>query len=283
MKIHKYFLIPFLGVNIVSGTASALVVTTTTDGTALVNEIVGTGITTSNISFTGSNVSAGLFTDGLSSGLSMESGILLTSGNAADAVGPNDSDATSTNNGLAGDADLNSLIPGFSTNDATILEFDFTTAGGDLFFNYQFGSEEYNEWVNSSFNDVFGFFLDGVNIALIPGTATAVSINNVNELLNSTYYNNNDPSDLGIPTPFDIEYDGFTTLFTAQALGIGAGTHTIKLAIADAGDFILDSGVFIQAGSFSDTPVSEPSVLALLGLGFLGMVFAKKRRQSRRN
>jgi hypothetical protein len=182
-------------------------------------------------------------------------------------------DNTSTNNGLPGDTDLDGLIPGFFTLDATILEFDFETAGGDVFFNYIFASEEYNEFVDSEFNDVFGFFLNGVNIALIPGTTTPVSINNVNLGVNSAFYNNNDPSDLGTPTPFNIEYDGFTTKFTAQALGLGAGTHRIKLAIADAGDRVLDSAVFIQAGSFSDTPddpQKTPEPASLLGLVLVG-------------
>lgn len=61
-----------------------------------------------------------------------------------------------------------------------MLEFDFTTTGGNLFFSFVFASEEYNEYVNSSFNDVFGFFVNGVNIALVPGTSTPVAINSVN-------------------------------------------------------------------------------------------------------
>nr|WP_281250717.1 choice-of-anchor L domain-containing protein [Hydrococcus rivularis] len=162
--------------------------------------------------------------------------------------------------------------------DANILEFEFESAGGDLFFDYVFASEEYNEFVNSIFNDVFGFFLDGVNIALIPGTSTPVAINNVNSGSNSAFYNNNDPSDLGTPTPFNIQYDGFTKVFTAKALGLTPGKHKIKLATADTGDRILDSAVFIKASSFSDKPtdpgkqVPEPaSVISLLALGAIGM------------
>lgn len=262
-----------------SGSALALTVTATNDGNLLASTILGSGITISNVSYTGTAASAGTFTGG--SVIGMESGIILTSGAAVNAQGPNTNDASTANNGLAGDANLNSLIPGFTTNDATILEFDFESAGGDVFFNYSFGSEEYNEWVGSAFNDVFGFFLDGTNIALLPGTTTPVSINNVNLTTNSSCYNNNDPSN-GIPTPHDVGYDGFTCLLTASATGLTAGTHHIKLAIADAGDFILDSGVFIQAGSFSDTPtdVPEPATLGLFGLGLLGMGLARRRKNA---
>lgn len=260
----------------------------------MVNTILGSGITVvgGSVNYTGASGASGTFTDGLSSGIGIDTGIILTSGQASSAVGPNDEDNTTTINGFGGDSDLDAL--GFSTNDATVLEFDFETAGGDLFFNYVFASEEYNEYVNSGFNDVFAFFLDGVNIALIPGTTTPVSINNVNggnplgtDASNSAYYINNDLNDGG--PFFDIEYDGFTTKLTAQALGIGAGTHTIKLAIADVGDSILDSAVFIQGGSFSDTNPGDPnkvpeptSTLGLLAMGALGGTSLFKRKKENR-
>lgn len=265
--------------------AMALSVTTTNDGSVLAGTILGGGVTITpgSISYSGAAGASGTFTDGVSSGLGIESGIILTSGSAASAVGPNVNDATTTINSLGGDADLNGLIPGYTTYDATLLEFDFTTTGGDLYFNYVFASEEYNEWVNSSFNDVFGFFLNGTNIALIPSTSTPVAIDNVNTAVNPAYYNNNDPSDTA--TPFDIEYDGFTTVFTAMALGLGSGSHHIKLAIADAGDHSLDSAVFLQAGSFSDEPtngVPEPSTLLLMGSGMAGLALFRRKFPAQR-
>lgn len=211
----------------------------------------GPGIVISNPSYTGVASASGTFTGGLSAGIGIDSGVILTSGDASDAVGPNSAINTQTNNGQAGDPDLDALIPGFATHDAVILEFDFTTTSGDLFFNYVFGSEEYNEWVGTAYNDVFGFFVDPagpppqVNIALIPGTSTPVSINNVNLGSNPAFYINNDVG------TYNIEYDGFTKVLSAQFLGLGPGTHHIKLAIADAGDFILDSAVFLESASFT--------------------------------
>ena len=184
------------------------------------------------------------------------------------------------------------MSTGLTTLDATVLEFDFETLGGNLFFNYVFASEEYNEFTNTIFNDVFGFFLDDVNIALLPAGAdtsngTQVSINTVNgggpafgvDATNPGLFNNND-LDNGGPF-FDTEYDGFTNVFTATALGVGAGTHTIKLAIADTSDGVLDSAVFIQGGTFSDTqtPVPEPSTLLLLSMGLVGLVVGRKRTE----
>ena len=57
-----------------------------------------------------------------------------------------------------------------------MLEFDFVPADTTVSFRYVFGSDEYNEFVDSGFNDVFGFFVDGVNCATVPETDTAVSI-----------------------------------------------------------------------------------------------------------
>lgn len=273
-------------------TAQAISIIPTSNGNDLVQEILGSGITIApnSINYTGAAGASGFFTDGLSSGIGIDSGIILTTGSAENAIGPNSSDEKTTQNGLPGDSDLDGLIPGYSTQDATILEFDFQTEGGNVFFNYVFASEEYIEWTNSKYNDVFGFFLNGENVALIPGTSTPVAINTVNGGISGTnashpeYFNNNDLDNGG--GHFDIEYDGFTNVFTVKVLGLSAGTHRMKLAIADAGDQSWDSAVFIEAGSLSDMSnddpqslqdVPEPSVLiGLFALGFAGSFLRKK-------
>ncbi|QTA81127.1 PEP-CTERM protein-sorting domain-containing protein [Desulfonema limicola] len=257
-----------------SAPAFAMTITGMDTAENLAQEILGSGVTIFNVSYTGATAASGYFSGGIDAGIGIESGIVLTSGYASNLNGnSNTSDSITGNNGLSGLSELNTLIPGYSTYDATVLEFDFQSDADSAYFNYVFGSEEYNEYVGSAFNDVFGFFIDGVNYALIPGTTTPVSINNVNNWSNSAYYNDNDPG------PYAFEYDGFTNKLTTEILGLNAGqTYHIKLAIADAGDYILDSGVFIQGGTFSDQPVPEPATILLLGFGLLGLGIRGRKR-----
>lgn len=213
------------------------------------------GISTSNITYTGANVAGGTFDNALPNGIGIQEGVILSSGAIANAQAPNNSDSKTTNNNNPGDVDLDAIVNGYTTYDASVLEFNFTLPTETSFeFKYVFGSEEYNEYVNSSFNDAFAFFVDGNNIALLPSPPapanTPVSINSVNTGSNSAFYKNNDPSDLGSPTPYSIQFDGFTTVLTAKAT-VSAGTHHMKLAVADAGDHSYDSAVFLKGSSFA--------------------------------
>jgi len=270
-----------LGVSLIAASAMALTVSPTSSAQTLAETILGEGVTITNATLKTAGTAAGTFAGGGNIGI--DSGILLTSGSVNVALPPDTSEAAGVANAVTGDSNLNSLIPGYTTYDATVLEFDFTTDTGDLYFDYVFGSEEYLEWVNSSYNDVFGFFVDGQNVALVPGTNTPVSINNVNPGKNSAYYVNN------VNNSVATQYDGVTKVLTASVLGLSAGSHHIKIAIADAGDYILDSGVFIQAGSFQSTPTdnvvpelsssSATSALALLALGAF-MVMGRRRQMA---
>ncbi|MBC8883454.1 choice-of-anchor L domain-containing protein [Flavobacterium piscinae] len=143
--------------------------TTFTPAQLVQDVLLGGGVTVSNITFNGSAVNAtvardqaGYFTTGVTpTNLGINSGIILSTGNAQLALGPNNQNNASqvTATPSAGDADLASLANGGIQN-TSILEFDFIPTGTELSFNFVFGSEEYPEFVNSTFNDVFGFFLE---------------------------------------------------------------------------------------------------------------------------
>ncbi|HMG16311.1 MAG TPA: choice-of-anchor L domain-containing protein, partial [Saprospiraceae bacterium] len=194
--------------------------------------------------------------------LGLKKGFLLTTGSALNAVGPNDTPAKYTGIGSPGDNDLDylSVVQGNGTlsHDACILELDVYAAGDELSFEYIFGSEEYPEWVGTSFNDIFAFLISGPgvvgdpnignqkNIAILPDNTTFVQINSVNDETNWEYYRNN----FGSPS---IQYDGLTSDFkgikkslTARQKVTPCNTYHLKLAIADRQDPIYDSGVFIS-------------------------------------
>jgi len=236
----------------------------------LADNLLGDGVTISNLQYTGVNHASGLFTNAESAGFGIDEGIILSCGYAENIVGPNSSPAISAGNGEPGDSDLDTLIPGYSTNDASVLEFDFVADFNSITFTYVFGSDEYLEWVDSSFNDVFGFFLDGQNVAKIPNSTDPVSINNVNHHSHTDYFINNDIHSgpgMGYPpsTVYNTEADGFTTSLSVSAAVTPGESHHIRLAIADAGDSALDSWVLIKAGSFSSEVAQSPLSLNIAG------------------
>lgn len=227
------------------------------------NTLIGSGVTVSNVTYTGAANAIGTFSTGaMATNLGFPAGIILASGNVSTAIGPNTQGGAGTALGTPGDALLNSLIT-TPTYDAAILQFNFVPLSDTIKFRYVFGSDEYPEFVNSSYNDVFGFFVSGGydpvtwtpfnnrNIAIIPNTVnTPVSINNVNNgtnnagpCMNCAYYVNNNGG-------MWLQYDGLTTVLTAWLKVIPCVSYSIKIAIADAGDQILDSGVFLEANSF---------------------------------
>lgn len=184
------------------------------------------------------------------SALGLDAGVLLTTGKIANAVGPNNSEEKTHSQGTSGNSLLNS-VTGRTTYDACRLEFDVIPGGDTLRFNFAFASEEYNEWVGSQYNDVFGFFISGPgivgdpgignqkNIALVPGTNQAVTINNVNNGSNQAYFMDNAGGQ-------HIQYDGITRGMQAVSAVQPCQTYRLKLIIADASDRKFDSGVFVE-------------------------------------
>lgn len=253
--------------------------------------LVGQGVDVNNVSFTGDNVQRGFFNGassniGINSGIILSTGNVFVATGPNDlnnATQPEDSGCGTPDDpppltgpgGLCrpGDSDLNNILAGSTqTFDAAVLEFDFIPQSDIIRFNYVFGSEEYPEYVCSDFNDVFAFLISGpnpvggnyneVNIARIPGTAIPVAINTVNPgqpgsqgspfgcvgsagtLGFSSLYNNNNNGTT-------VQFDGFTDKLEAFANVIPCQTYHIKIAIADAGDGVLDSAVFLEENSFA--------------------------------
>jgi gliding motility-associated-like protein len=228
--------------------------------------LIGPGITVSNVTYRGQLQQFAFFSNGSSTALGMNEGIILCTGNATQ-INQNGSSFMSTSLGGNGIPELNAFISNV-THDGAVLEFDFIPQDTMLSFYYIFGSEEYPEYVCSSFNDIFAFLISGINpaggmyvdenIALIPGTNLPVAINTVNSgspgtygsasnctslSYSSLYVNNNGSNQKPV-------FDGFTVPLAAVAKVIPCQTYHIKLCIADVSDGIYDSGVFLKRNSF---------------------------------
>lgn len=267
----------------VGGLRAQLNVTVSQNPAQLVqNVLLGGGITVSNVKFNGVVVNtpqqgSGAFTNGATTNLGLDAGIILSSGLATSIPGPA-SDFGSDALGTGSDPDLVAITTAGNTiEDKSVLEFDFIPNGDSVKFNYVFGSEEYPDFnCSAMYNDVFGFFLSGPgisgpftnnakNIALVPGTNLPVSIANIHgsdgfgcQAANAQFYVNN-------ANGTTITLNGFTTVLRAEAAVTCGLQYHIKLAIGDAGDQIYNSAVFLQAGSFASSGQVVPSLNAYGG------------------
>ena len=253
------------------GQESVLTVDPNYDAQTLVNDVFASGTceTITNIEAIGADAGLGFFS-GAENIVGFDRGIIISTGNVSSAPGPNQrNDTGAALVGQTGDQDL-SFIAEEDIFDHVGLEFDFIPLDSTVTFRYIFASEEYCEFVNSNFNDVFGFFVSGpglngpftdnaINAALVPGTNDAVSINTINHTVNAGAYIPNELSADQILCGLDqvvnpklqlIEYDGLTTVLTAELRLFPCETYHIRLVIADVGDADLDSAVLLEAGSF---------------------------------
>jgi hypothetical protein len=243
---------------------------------SLAQSLAGAGVTVSNVKYTGNARAAGSFIGGTGS-IGFENGVVLSSGKtqtystdepcSGGVEGPNtcyeaaegkaegpSGVSNSTAFGSAGDTQLTELS-GFETFDASVLEFEFVPQHSTLQVSYVFGSEEYSDFANTEFNDVFAFFVNGTNCALVPGTTEPVSVNTINngndqEGGDATSHHAEFFRDNVRPNPtIDTQMDGLTTVLTCNATVNVGVKNKMKLAIADASDEVLDSAVFLEAGS----------------------------------
>ncbi|MCW4468387.1 T9SS type B sorting domain-containing protein [Flavobacterium sp. MFBS3-15] len=218
--------------------------------------------------------SFGYFTAGASS-FPFANGIILSTGFAASAPGPNNSLLSEGNTSWGGDADLEQALGVNGTINATVLEFDFTPYTSHISFDYIFASEQYLTSINSpnqcNYTDGFAFLLKKANstgaytnLAVVPGTNTPVRVNTVRgqgvcPAANEQYFDQFNPSN----SP--INFNGQTVILTAESDVEAGQTYHIKLVIADQGNNLYDSAIFLGGGSFSATLDIGPDRLIAAG------------------
>jgi len=259
--------------------------------------LIGANVTISNVTINGSaleitNDQLGTFTAADSAAwlLGVDAGILMTSGIATNAMGMNTVCGKSDDTQGDGDGDLD-LLAGSprSTHDASIIEFDFYPSYDTIKFNYVFSSEEFYTFCNTQYNDRFGFFLSGpgiigpfsndaINIALMSGTSQYVGINTLCDDPLSNWCNAPETCIRTNPNPpcrscancddprghgRHLQYNGSSYVLTAFYIVQPCQLYHIKLAIADAGDHILDSGVFLEKNSFTSSGMQVYSTFSI--------------------
>lgn len=271
MDRMQRIILGFIAIVLTSSTLNAQITTTTPNITpvqAVEDILLSAGVNAFNITYNGSAANANNQQanvqefDATNTGFPLAEGVLM-----------------STDGPTLNDPDLSTLTGGSYTNGA-IIEFDFVATGDTLSFNYIFASSEYTSYTCSSFNDVFGFFLSGpgingpfsnnaVNIATVPGTSVPVAINTVNSgtsssastaecdaadpnwQSNSVYFTTgNNTLFSSSPSPMS-SFNGSTVVLPANADLICGDTFHIKLAVSNDVDQALNSGVFLEAKSFT--------------------------------
>ncbi|RZJ69954.1 MAG: fibronectin type III domain-containing protein, partial [Flavobacterium sp.] len=214
------------------------------------------------------------FEQGLSN-FPMSKGIVLSTGNAMNAPGPNNSNLSEGGFTWTGDTQLFNYIQGLgidpgltSYNNATVLEFDFVPLTDHMSFPFIFASEEYGTF-QCSYSDAFAFFLTNeagvtTNLAVVPNTSVPVSVVTIrddayngfntcasaNEDYFGTYYGDDG---LGAdPMAAPINFEGHTISMLAESDVVIGQTYHIKLVIADRNDQSYDSAVFIGPFDIGD-------------------------------
>lgn len=282
----------FFSLMSVGSVSAQLAITSSTNATQMANLLAGSGVTISNAVVNcaqGIYNGAGTFSNGNSTNLGISSGVILMTGDVT-MVDTNSTILSSISGNNTNDANLDA-ISNFPTYDRCTLEFDVVPLGDTLQFRYVFASEEYPEYVCSTWSDVFGFFVSGQNpsggnytnknIALVPNTNLPVSINSINPGtpgLFATGFCNLPGESLAYSSLYvdnssgtTIVFDGFTRVLTAKIPVVPCQTYHLKLAIADVDDQAFDSGVFLQANSISSTHVTVQSE-TVYGSGFQNAV-----------
>lgn len=232
----------------------------------------------SNISVLGGNFASGQQSYGYfnagSSTFPFADGIILSTGRAVAAQGPNSS-LLDDGQGMdwPGDTDLEAALEINNSINATILEFDFIPLGNKISFDYILSSEEYHDNAPCRYSDGFAFLLKEVggtggykNLAVVPGTTIPVKVTSVHpeiggnggcEAQNEEYFG----AFNGFEHP--TNFNGQTVALTALSDVTPGVLYHIKLVVADEGNYRYDSAIFLGGGSFKiETDLGKDRLLA---------------------
>ena len=200
----------------------------------------------------------------------VNSGVILSTGSAINAPGPNLSILSDGNSNWTGDSQLEAIVSmatgtTMTSKNATKLEFDFTSQNQFMSFNFLFASDEYGTF-QCSFSDAFAFLLTDLvtgittNLAVVPNTTVPISVVTIRNSLNNSSCASVNPEYFGAFYSGNSNYsaatnfNGQTVKMTASSQIIPNNPYHIKLVVADRADSAYDSAVFIEGGTFASGP-----------------------------
>jgi gliding motility-associated-like protein len=218
----------------------------------------------------------------------MQEGIIVATGALEEVPGPCPGTHTHpTSADWPGDPDMTAILPDLTylpSSNASVIEFDFVPSTCHIGFDFMFASHIYGfdvaiaqapaSYLCES-NNGCAVLLTGpmsdpdpatINLAVIPGTDTPVSVTTINSAAilgpnnvdcpeqNPEYFHSNWDDPLNSP----IAYGGQTTVMEASAQVLQGETYHIKIVIEDKDVHSIgchDSAIFIKGKACSDVAV----------------------------
>lgn len=259
-----------LGLALSSSPAMAVTISTSIDPILLasklqagseVKNIVGNGQigTFDNLVIRGAN----------NSQLVLDTGLVLSTGYLNGLPTSNTMSSYGTDIGSNGDPLIN-VFPvvgnnnrgGLLSSDAAVIRFRFTAPSNvnGVIARFVYASEEYPEFSGTQYADGFAFArseLDAngnkqdINYAILPN-GKPVSL--LDQGSNIHFMANGNPANPNVPGVADLEFDGITRILTVRAPVTPGAVEDFSLIIADTGDGVYDSAVFMSALSFFNDP-----------------------------
>ncbi|MEF3047915.1 Hint domain-containing protein [Pseudotabrizicola sp. L79] len=247
-------------------TGSELNYNVNASATTMANAIFGNGVTVTGASYSGPTNSSATYTNGqVAPGvLPSSSGVILSTGNVRDFTqssgDPNRSTGTTTDTSGTNNSSQFNTIAGATTYDAVWLDVNFIPTGNVMTMQFVFSSEEYPEYVNSSFNDVVGVWINGTYVPVTVGNGRT-SINNINPNTQPNLFIDNTGDS------YNTEMDGFTITLTLTIPVNPGVVNSIRIGVADTGDANYDSNLIIVGDSVQTQLVPRDDLATMFATG----------------